>query len=257
MFWFGTYLHYHSSMVVVGGVDGCFPTSCMVNEAHAFFNGMGDGFLLTCLVVLTLCAGVCDDLTLLSASSFFGQRRLVAACPCPQFTHFSVRVSLSLHWVDACRPAQYLQLWTSDLQVLAWWPNFWQLKNCRGRLTKGLSRKLPYLRVNLTGCCFPTNIILTICLWVPPVVSLCSIWSSGRLLVLPWLVEVVPRSRKMVRPSRCNPSLLDSLVREGYSFPLLCFSSARRFLDLSSLVIKMALPAPLILLVSSIHGYLR
>ena len=55
----------------------------MVSEAHAFFNGMGDGFLLTCLVVVTLCAGF----TLLSASSFFGQRRLMAECPCPQFTH--------------------------------------------------------------------------------------------------------------------------------------------------------------------------
>ena len=41
-----------STMVVVCGVDGCFPTSCMVNEAHAFFNGMGAGILLTCLVVL-------------------------------------------------------------------------------------------------------------------------------------------------------------------------------------------------------------
>ena len=104
-----------SPMVVVCWVDGCFPTSCMVNEVHAFFNGMGAGILLTCLVVLTLCAGF----TLLTVSSFFGQRRLVAACPCPQFTHFCVRVSLSLHWADACRPAQYLQVWTSDLQVLA------------------------------------------------------------------------------------------------------------------------------------------
>ena len=67
----------------VSWVDSCFPTSCMVNEVHAFFNGMGAGILLTCLVVLTLCTG----LTLLSASSFFGQWRLVAACPCPQYTH--------------------------------------------------------------------------------------------------------------------------------------------------------------------------
>ena len=138
-------------------VDGFLPTSCTANAVHAFFNGMGAGILLACLVALTLCA----DFTLLSASSIFGQRRLVAACPCPQFTHFSVRVSLSLHWADSCRPAQYLQVWASDLQVLAWCPNFWQLKHCRGLLTKGLSRKLPYPLVNLTGCCFPASTIFT------------------------------------------------------------------------------------------------
>ena len=60
---------------------GRFTTSCMVSEAHAFFNGMGAGFLLTCLVIGTRCAGVCDIFTLFSASSFLGQRRLLAACP--------------------------------------------------------------------------------------------------------------------------------------------------------------------------------
>ena len=44
-------------MVVVCRVNGCseksrFSSSCMVSEAHAFFNGMGAGFLLTCLVGL-------------------------------------------------------------------------------------------------------------------------------------------------------------------------------------------------------------
>ena len=65
-------------MCVLCGVDVCsekgrFTTSCMVNEAHAFFNGMGAGFLLTCLVIGTICAGVCHVFTLFSASSFFGR----------------------------------------------------------------------------------------------------------------------------------------------------------------------------------------
>ena len=101
-----------------GPEKGRFTTSWMVREARAFFNGMGTGFLVDCLVVGTLCDCVCDVFTLCSAASFFGQRRLVVACPCPQFAHFSV--SLSWHWVDVCLPAQYLQVWTSDLQVLAW-----------------------------------------------------------------------------------------------------------------------------------------
>ena len=45
------------------GVDGCSEKgrfSCTVSVAHAFFNGMGDGFLLTCLVVGILGAGVCE-----------------------------------------------------------------------------------------------------------------------------------------------------------------------------------------------------
>ena len=85
---------------------------------------MRAGFLLTCLVVGILGADVCEVVALFSASSFFGQSRLVVACPCPQFTHFSVRFLLSLYWLDACLPAQYLQ-------VLAWWPNF-QTARCAG-----------------------------------------------------------------------------------------------------------------------------
>ena len=65
-------------MAVACRVDGCsekghFPTSCMVSEAHAFFNGMAVGFLLTCLVVLTLGAGVSDVFALFSAFSFLGR----------------------------------------------------------------------------------------------------------------------------------------------------------------------------------------
>ena len=51
--------------------------------AHAFFNGMGAGFLLICLVVGILL--VRSKSALFSVSSFFGQRQLVVACPCPQF----------------------------------------------------------------------------------------------------------------------------------------------------------------------------
>ena len=87
--------------------------------AHAFINGMGAGFLLPCLIVGLFIPGMHEVFTLLMASSFFGQSRLVVTCLCSQLTHFSVRVLLSLHWVDACLPAQYLQVWTIDLQVLA------------------------------------------------------------------------------------------------------------------------------------------
>ena len=156
-----------SSMVLVCGVDDCseknsFSTSCMVSVAHAFFNGMGAGSLLTCLVVGISGAGVCEVFALFSASSFFGQSRLVVACPSLQFTHFSVQFLLSLHWLNVCHPAQYLQVWNSDLQVLVWWTNFWQLKHCNGSLTNGLIRKLPYPLVNLTGCCFATSTTFTI-----------------------------------------------------------------------------------------------
>ena len=81
-----------SSMVVVCGVGACsekdrFSTFCMVSVAHGFFNGMGASFLLTCLVVGILGAGVCEVFALFSVSSFFGQSQLVVTCPCPQFTH--------------------------------------------------------------------------------------------------------------------------------------------------------------------------
>ena len=118
---------------------------CFQYKKNYFSMYMGAGFLLTCLVVGILGAGVCEVFVLFSASNFFGQSRLVVSCPCPQFTHFTVRFLLSLHWFDACLPAQYLQ-------VLAWWPNFWQLKHCCGSLTKGLIRKLLYPLINLTGC---------------------------------------------------------------------------------------------------------
>ena len=49
---------------------------------------------------------------------------------------FSVPFLLSLHWLNACLPMQYMQ-------VLVWWSNFWQLKHCSGCLTKGLIRKFP------------------------------------------------------------------------------------------------------------------
>ena len=71
-------------MVVICRVDdrsekGRFSTSCMVSVADAFFNGMGAVFLLTCLVVGILGAGVCEVFALFSASTFFGQSRLVVA----------------------------------------------------------------------------------------------------------------------------------------------------------------------------------
>ena len=97
-------------LVVACGGDGVlekgrFSYSCTVSVAHTFVNGMGTGFLLPCLIVGIFVAGVHEVFTLFMASSFFGQNRLVVACPCPKLTHFSVRVLLSLHWVDACLPA--------------------------------------------------------------------------------------------------------------------------------------------------------
>ena len=79
--------------------------SCRVDVAHAFVTGM-----LPCLIVGLFVAGVHEVFTLFMASRFVGQSRLVVECPCPPMTHFSVRVLLSLHWVDACLPAQYLQV---------------------------------------------------------------------------------------------------------------------------------------------------
>ena len=88
---------YGALLVVACGADGVlekgrFSTSCTVNVAHAFVNGMGAGFLLPCLIVSLCVAGVHEVFTLFMASSFFGQSRLVVACHCPQLTHFSVRV---------------------------------------------------------------------------------------------------------------------------------------------------------------------
>ena len=83
--------------------------------AHAFVNGMWAGFLLPCLIVGLFVAGVYEVFTLSMASSLFGHSRLMMVCPCPQLTHFSVRVLLSLHWVDASSGA-IPAVWTSDLQ---------------------------------------------------------------------------------------------------------------------------------------------
>ena len=56
-------------MVVVCEVDGCFPTTCMVNEAHAFFNGMGAG-IFPCMVFQRVCVCcICDPNESLSAPS--------------------------------------------------------------------------------------------------------------------------------------------------------------------------------------------
>ena len=77
---------------------------------HAFVNGMGDGFLVPCLIVGLVVAGAHEVFTLFMASNLFGQSRLVVECPCPQLTYFSVSVLLSLHWVDVCLTAQYLQV---------------------------------------------------------------------------------------------------------------------------------------------------
>ena len=142
----------------------------LVSVAHAFFNRMGTVFLLTCLVVGRLGIGVrevsvCSRLpvSLCRADGW-------AACHCSQFTHFRVRFLLSLHWFDACLPAQYLH-------VLAWCPNVWQLNHCSGSLTKGLIRKLPYPLVNLSECC-SIPVLLLPCLWVPTFVFPYSTWSS-------------------------------------------------------------------------------
>ena len=55
-----------TSQVVVCRVDGDhekgrFPTSSTVSVAHVFVNGMGDGFLLTCLVFSIFVFGVCES----------------------------------------------------------------------------------------------------------------------------------------------------------------------------------------------------
>ena len=73
-------------LVVVCGVDGVlekdnFSTSCSVSVAHAFVNGMGDGFMLSCLIVGLFDAGAHEVFTLFMASSFFGKSRLVVTCP--------------------------------------------------------------------------------------------------------------------------------------------------------------------------------
>ena len=107
-----------SSQVVVCGVDrrhekGSLSTSCTVSVSHAFVNRMWDGFLLICLVVGLFGDAMCEAFAFFSASSFFGQSRLMVVCPSPQLTNFSVRFLLFLHWLDACLPAQYLQVWTS------------------------------------------------------------------------------------------------------------------------------------------------
>ena len=86
---------------VVMGIDGLhetgrFYTSCTVNVAHAFASGMGAGFLLSCFSMVCCDAGAV--FAFFSASILFGQRRLVVACSCPQFAHFSVSCWLSLHW---------------------------------------------------------------------------------------------------------------------------------------------------------------
>ena len=85
---------------VVMGIDGLhetgrFSTSCSVNVAHAFSSDMGAGFLLSCLCVVCCDAGAV--FAFFSASILFGQRRLVVACSCSQFVHFSVSCLLSLH----------------------------------------------------------------------------------------------------------------------------------------------------------------
>ena len=68
---------------------------------------------------------------------------------------------LYLHWLDACHPSQYMLVWTSELQVRTWCPNFWQLKNYWGPFTKGLILKPPHPLVNLTGCYFPASTTFT------------------------------------------------------------------------------------------------
>ena len=81
---------------VVMGINGLHETgrvstSCTVNVAHAFASGMGAGFLLSCFCVVRCDAGAV--FTFFSASILFEQRRLVVACSCPQFAHFSVSCS--------------------------------------------------------------------------------------------------------------------------------------------------------------------
>ena len=95
----------------------------MVSEAHAFFDEMGAGFLLTCLVVVTLFAGVCDGS--LGRGDWW--------------RHASVHSVHTLVCESRCP-------WTSIGHAghMAWWPYFLQLKHCSGRFTKGLIQKLPY-----------------------------------------------------------------------------------------------------------------
>ena len=197
-FWlFGTYFHLFLDGCGVWSwwfpLKGSFSTSCTVSVAHAFFNRMGTVFLLTCLVVGRLGIGVrevsvCSRLpvSLCRADGW-------AACHCSQFTHIRVRFLLSLHWFDACLPAQYLHVWPG-VQTSGSWITVVVL------ITKGLIRKLPYPLVNLSECC-SIPVLLLPCLWVPTFVFPYSTWSSWRILVPPSPAAVVPELRKMVFPS--------------------------------------------------------
>ena len=80
--------------------------------AHAFFSRIGAGFLMSCMFVAHYGAGICAVFDFFSASSLFGQRRLLVACPCPHSEHFSVLFLLPLHRLDldGCLPAQYMQV---------------------------------------------------------------------------------------------------------------------------------------------------
>ena len=126
----------------------------LVSVAHAFFNRMGTVFLLTCLVVGRLGIGVrevsvCSRLpvSLCRADGW-------AAYNCSQFTHFRVRFLLSLHWFDACLPAQYLH-------VLAWCPNVWQLNHCSGSHHKGPHSETPVPSGKSVGVLFHTSTTVT------------------------------------------------------------------------------------------------
>ena len=141
---------------------GRVSASFTVNVAHAFDSGMWAGFLLSCFSVVRCDAGAV--FSFFSASILFGQTRLVA-CSCPQFAHLNVNCLLSLYWWEWCLPAQYLQVWISDLHVLAWWAYFWQLKHCWGPFIKGRILKLPYPLVNLTECSFPVKTTFTMTVW--------------------------------------------------------------------------------------------
>ena len=116
-----------------------------------------------------------DVFTLSMASSYFGQSRLVAECHCLQWTHFSVRVLLSLHWMDACLPAQYLQVLTSDLHVLAWWPNFCMAVEALQWFSCVRSHPVTSASPCKSGwwCCFPER--TTFIMFVGVVVCVCII----------------------------------------------------------------------------------
>ena len=158
-FWlFGTYFHLFLDGCGVWSwwfpLKGSFSTSCTVSVAHAFFNRMGTVFLLTCLVVGRLGIGVrevsvCSRLpvSLCRADGW-------AACHCSQFTHIRVRFLLSLHWFDACLPAQYLH-------VLAWCPNVWQLNHCSGSHHKGPHSETPVPSGKSVGVLFHTSTTVT------------------------------------------------------------------------------------------------